>query len=134
MLQQVDPRYVSDVWGWVRDGLNKILDKTQDDWQPEDVYAEIRGGASTLYIIDDGSEHVGFVVTQFWPAYQAGPRLFIRALWGIPHKLAPMQADLIDDLKALARKHGARGLRMTSPRRWDAAGWTMKQYIYEMEV
>jgi len=25
-------------------------------------------------------------------------------------------------------------MRQLSPRRWDADGWTLKQYIYEREV
>lgn len=134
MLVPVDPRFLAETWEWVREGLVKIIAKTSDDWLPEDVYTEIRTGNSVLFLIYDGHERVGFVVLQGWPAYQAGPRLFIRALWGEPHRLVRIRDQLMKALKDEARKIGARVLRMNSPRRWDADGWTMKQYVYEMDV
>lgn len=133
-LTPVDPRYLRDVWGYVRAGLERIVAKTRDDWLPEDVYAELRAGQSALYEIDIATERVGFVVLQAWPAYHSGPRVFVRALWGEPGRLAPVEGELYDALRAVARKAGARVMRMNSPRRWDAAGWKLKQYIYEMEI
>jgi hypothetical protein len=134
VLHPVDPRRLHEVWAWVRDGLLRVIDKTHDDWIPDDVYAEIRGGASALYLIYSGDERIGFVVVQVWPQYHNGPRLFVRALWGEPHSLAAVEDELMESLRVLARKHGASALRMNSPRRWDAAGWTLKQYIYETTV
>lgn len=134
MLHKVDPRYLCDVWEWVRDGLQRIIRKTKDDWQPEDVYTELRTGAATLHLIYSNHERVGFLITQLWPGYHAGPRLFVRALWGEPHALAPIEDELMDAIRAMAREAGCRAVRMNSPRRWDARGWRMMQYIYETEV
>lgn len=134
MLQKVDPRYLSDVWEWVREGCRRIIRKTNDDWFPEDVYTEIRTGAATLYLIYANHERVGFLVTQIWPGYHAGPRLFVRALWGEPHALAPIENELMLAIANLAKESGCRAIRMNSPRRWDTRGWKLKQYIYELEV
>jgi hypothetical protein len=135
MLHEVDARYLCDVWDWVRDGLVKIVAKTRDDWRPEDVYTELRTGAAKLHLIYVEQEMVGFVVTQIWPGYHSGPRLFVRALWGEPHALAPVEVELMDAIRDLARKVGARAVRMNSPRRWDAReGWRLTQYIYETDV
>jgi hypothetical protein len=134
MLHKVDPRYLCDVWEWVRNGLNHIIRKTKDDWQPEDVYAEIRNGHASLYLIYVNQERVGFMVTQMWAGYHAGPRLFVRALWGEAHSLVKVEHELMDAIRAMARESGCRAVRMNSPRRWYARGWQLKQYIYETEV
>lgn len=134
MLHKVDPRYLSDVWVWIRLGLEAIIRKTRDDWIPEDVYTEIRNGHAALYLIYVNHERVGFIVTQLWPGYHAGPRLFVRALWCEPHTLAPVEQELMDAIRALGRESGCRAVRMNSPRRWDGRGWQLKQYIYETEV
>ena len=107
MLVPVDARYLRSVWDYVERGLLAIIDKTRDDWIPADVYAEIRGGVS---------------------------RLFIRALWSEPGALVAHRADVYEDLDELARSNGATAMRQLSPRRWDADGWTLKKYIYEREV
>ncbi len=129
LIQVVD---VAAVWPWVREGLQKIVAKTNDDWLPEDVYHELKLGASTLYLIYHDDERLGFVVLQKWDKYHAGARLFIRALWG--RGLSPHKQEIYAALQALARQHGCVSLRMTSTRRWELDGWTPKQTIYEMEV
>ena len=135
MLHEVDARYLCDVWDWVRDGLAKIVAKTRDDWRPEDVYVELRTGAAKLHLIYVNQDMVGFVVTQVWPGYHSGPRLFVRALWGEPGALVAVEGEIMDALRDLGRKHGCRAVRMNSPRRWDAReGWALKQYIYELEI
>ena len=134
MLVPVDARYLRSVWDYVERGLLAIIDKTRDDWIPADVYAEIRGGVSRLFMMEYGGERRGFVVVQLWPQYHDGPRLFIRALWSEPGALVAHRADVYEDLDELARSNGATAMRQLSPRRWDADGWTLKQYIYEREV
>lgn len=131
---EVKAAAVREVWGFVRDGLARILDKTDDDWIPEDVYAEVRSGASALFVIYDDDVRIGFIVLQVWPAYHSGPRLFVRALWTMPGALREHQSQIEDWLRECARKFGGVAVRQNSPRRWDAAGWELKQYIYEMKV
>ena len=137
MLIPVDARYLRSEWDYVRAGLEKIIDKTSDDWIPEDVYHEIKAGTTGLFLLEYGGERIGFVCLQIWPAYHAGPRLFIRAFWADPHAAVKHRADIYDDLKAFAREAGCVGpgaMRQNSPRRWDADGWRLKQHIYEMDV
>lgn len=121
-------------WEFVRDGLERIIAKTSDDWIPEDVYSEIRAGSSALFLIYSAEDRVGFIVMQAWPSYHNGARLFVRALWVEPGALREHQQQIEDWLRDGARKFGATAIRMNSPRRWDAAGWTLKQYIYELPV
>lgn len=134
MLEPVAAHAIAPVWPWVRDGLQRIIAKTGDDWLPEDVYHEIKGGASRLFLIYADAERIGFLIVQFWPAYHSGPRLFVRALWAEPGKLQPYRDAFYEELKTMARKDGFVALRMNSPRRWDLDGWIAKQVIYEMEV
>lgn len=134
MLVPVDPRYLSREWKWIREGLEKIIDKTVDDWLPEDLYQEIRAGTTGLFYLEYGGSRIGFAALQIWAVYHAGPRLFIRALWTEPGKAVEHRADIYDDLRQFAREAGIKTMRQLSPRRWDADGWTMKQYVYEMDV
>ena len=131
---EVNKSALHESWSYVRDGLTRILDKTRDDWIPEDVYSEIRAGASALFLIYRGDEGIGFIVMQAWPAYHDGPRLFVRALWVRPGSLREHQDEIQGWLADCARKIGAKAVRMASPRRWDAAGWTLKQHIFELPV
>ena len=134
MIEPVDPKYLYRIRDWFLEGLSKITDKLHDDWHPADVYAEVRAGQSHLYTVNARGERIGFVVLQLWPVYHAGPRLFIRALWCEPGKLAPHQQDFMESLEDLARKHGAVAIRHLSPRRWDGSGFKLKQYVFEREV
>lgn len=134
MLTPVDPRYLRREWEYVRAGLTRIIDRTCDDWIPEDVFAEIKAGVSRLFLLEYGGRRIGFVVLQVWPHYHDGPRIFVRALWCEPGQAKPHEADIYDDLRYFAAEHGASVMRMLSPRRWDGAGWELKQYVYEREV
>ncbi len=130
MLKPVSQQEIAGCWTWVKAGLEKLIAKTRDDWKPEDVYHELKSGVSFLYLIED----VGFIVLQKWANYHDGARLFVRAIWAEPNSLAPRRDELYDELKAIARQQGCVAMRMTSPRRWELAGWEPKQTIYEMEV
>lgn len=131
---EVRPQHLHDVWSFVRDGLLAIIEKTNDDWIPEDVYHEVKAGVSALFMIDNDDEQLGFVVLQVWPNYHAGPRLFVRAMWGSSGALVKHHDEINAQLRALALKCGARTVRQNSPRNWDAVGWTRKQSIFELEV
>ena len=133
MLEPVDPRQIHRVRDWLLAGLEKTATKLADDWCAADVYHEIRAGQAFLFLIHARGERIGFVVCQVFP-YHAGPRLFIRALWCEPGKLAPHKDDLMESLEDLARKHGAVAIRHYSPRRWDRSGFKLKQYVFEREV
>ena len=134
MLQPVALHELHSCWGWVRDGLQKVIDKTGDDWLPEDVYHELKSGASFLYLIYADADRIGFAVLQKWDRYHAGARLFVRALWAEPRQLVKRRDEFYEALKALARQTGCVALRMTSPRRWELDGWEPKQTIFEMDV
>ncbi len=134
MLQPVAPHELYSCWGWVRDGLARVVAKTGDDWIPEDVYCELRNGVSFLYLIYADAERIGFVVLQKWDKYHAGPRLFVRALWAQPRELVKRRDEFYEALMTLARQAGCVAMRMTSPRHWELDGWEAKQTIFEMKV
>lgn len=133
MLHPVPVSELATFWPWVREGLQKIIDKCDDDWLPEDVYYEIKSGASHLYLIrDPNGDNIGFAVFQRWDKYHAGPRLFIRALWAEPRQLVKHRKQFYEELHRLKRECGCVKLRTSSPRRWDLDGWELQQFIYEM--
>lgn len=62
-----------------------------------------------------------------------GPRLLVWVMYG-PQELAARQQEITDWLKGKARDIGAIGVRLQSPRRWDGAGWTKRDTIYEIAI
>lgn len=134
MLIPIDRQRLRGEWEYVERGLWAIIDKTSDDWIPADVYAEIRAGVSRLFALEYEGVRIGFVIFQHWPEYHAGPRVFVRAMWCEPGEAAKRRADVYDDLDQYTIEAGAVAMRQLSPRRWDADGWKLKQYVYEREV
>ncbi len=134
MLVPVDARELARAWPFVRTGLQAIIDKTGDDWLPEDVYAEIKAGITGLFLLEYAGETIGFICLQVWPQHHSGPRLFIRAMWTIPGAGLRHRADIYDDLREFARAKQCVAMRQLSPRRWDGDGWTLRQFVYELEV
>lgn len=129
------PEQVYSIWSWVRDGLQKSIDKTQGHGMPEDIYVRLRGGNAWLYVIDVDGHHAGFAILtrEHDPD---GLVMFIWCLWCEPHSMWETRGDLYDALDALARTIGARRIRMWSPRRWWERQPFFKQVsaVYEHEV
>lgn len=136
MLVPVLARDVRHEWDWVRAGLLKVVEKTGDDWMPEDIYHEIKAGVSGLFVLEHGGERIGFIVLQLWPAYHSGPRMFVRAIWCRPFDAYRHRHEIMADLREYAATHGVVAIRMTSPRGWDGAdiGFEAKQTIYEVAL
>jgi len=115
------------MWPWVREGLDGIVAKTAPTWIPEDVYADLKGGAASLFTIGD---RAAFFIAKRLQDYD-GVTLFIWAMWG-PNDLADIYADICGDLDTLARAAGCKHIRMMSPRRgWSRVGWVERDTVYE---
>ena len=122
-------------WGWVRNGLLTCLERSGQREIPEEFWASLMSGKSTLFHMEHSSDELGFVILQKQPDSD-GAAVFVWAMWGEPGALEPHEAEIVAELDRVARAAGARRLRMQSAR----AGWAKRQYftetarIYEREL
>lgn len=58
----IHPEALHGVWPRVSEGLAKILEKSSDDWLPEDVYHALKSGQSQLFIVANEQGFAGFLV------------------------------------------------------------------------
>lgn len=68
-------------WVWVRKGLEKVLQKTPENWIPEDLYCDCYENRSMLWVFMVDNRATGFFVLQpsnknvhIWVAYLEDPR------------------------------------------------------------
>ena len=119
-LVYVEPSNLHEYWPLVKIGIEKVREHSADTWLPEDVYAAIKGGNSSLFIGLDGG-YEGFIVLSSIPSFD-GPVCFIWALYG-----TGLTEDLLGkywgEVKQIARDMGARRIEFTSPRpAWARSG------------
>lgn len=122
----VNPLRLHDVWEWVRKGLEVTRRRSKSQWLPEDVYAAIKNGQASLFLIEDR----GFIVLQE-VAGASGKELFVWVIWG---QLRDIEAELFAWLRECKRKAGAVRVWWRSPRRWDARkDVRLSEYVFELE-
>lgn len=60
----VSPAQLHEYWGLVQPELVRLHKRFPAEWIPEDIYADIRGGASYLYVVSQDATPCGFYVLQ----------------------------------------------------------------------
>jgi hypothetical protein len=115
-LELILPDDIQPIWHLIREGLQKIHEKTKSTWIPEDVYIACRTGASKLHVSYANGDYAGFcvltpsqhydgTVLHVWCAYSASG-----------HDVVDMHAP---DLERIARNIKAKRITFWSPRKWD---------------
>lgn len=123
-------------WGWIRNGLLAVIEKTHERWTPEDVWSMVAANQAHVYALEVRDNDCGFFVLRLLPDFD-GPALFVWAMWcepglfnGFDEGVGKMFLEL--DKLALAVK--AKRIRAESPR----CGWErffdVRATIYEREV
>jgi hypothetical protein len=115
MFQPVPPEQLPGVWEFVRHGLEVVIRRTGETWNPEDVRRSLVRGDTALFLRPDG-----FVVlerrTEFW---SCAPYLNVWIAYFRPGKAKPLRAEFIawlDSMRALTKTEW---LEFRSPRE----GW-----------
>lgn len=117
-LRARTPQQVRKEWGWIRNGLLTILQRTREQWLPEDVWQSLQAAQSFLWVVHKDGDDVGFLVLRKDADFD-GPVLFIWLCWTEPQVLTDCHATLIERLDEIAARIGAKRVRFQSPR----AGW-----------
>src|SRR5574341_1199872 len=123
------------VWPTILPGLAKIHRRASDHWIPEDVYAALRTGHSTLHLAEIDGQYLGFVVltpSSVWD----GLKLHIWCAYGEIDQ--DVVALFLPQLEQMARSIGARRITFWSSRRWDRRikpyGFALAQAEYVKEL
>ena len=127
-LTYIDPVDLHDYWPLILEGLKKVQ-KHSDGWIPEDVYACLRAGTSTLHIGYEGEDYEGFVILtpmqefdgkklNIWIAYGTG---------GVVKKYLP-------EIEMMARRIGAKAITLASPRKGWARMFKPITTLYKKEL
>lgn len=118
-MKFIPPEKLHSVWTQVREGLQKVQWKTQEEWIVEDVYAALRNGAASLYLAD-----AFFVVVTFRDRYDGAREMHIWCGYG------PWQIEngAFDEITELAKELKCAFVTFLSPRR----GWEENHFGYEM--
>lgn len=109
---------VREEWGWIRNGLLTIIERTRESWLPEDVWQSLQGGHSFLWVVHKDGDDVGFLVLRKHDDF-SGPVLFIWCCWFEPGAMRDCVADVVARLDEIAARIGAKKVRFESPRN----GW-----------
>lgn len=135
-LVYVPPPQLHAAWPQARVGVTQIWLECGEPWLPEDVYAEIKSGAASLWMRPDGS---GFVVLKVQAdPYSGVQSLLVWIAWSAPGTEAVV-AQNTEQVRAIARQMGISRLVFESPRRgWErrapALGWQADVTRYVMEA
>lgn len=110
-FQHVPTEHLRRVWASVRPQLLNILEKSPEDWIPEDVYADVQAGRSLLFFAMEDERCVGGVVVK-----PQGKTLLTWVAWGT-HGL---REDAMSGLREIARNLRCTELMFETKRRgWD---------------
>jgi hypothetical protein len=135
-LRVVAPQEVRAAWTQVRGGIEKVIEKCEDRFLPEDVYVALQQGTSVLMVGYVASYYVGFVVVtptigwdgpelHLWLAYNRGKR--------------DVCETFMPQIVAHAKRHNCVSLTGMSDRKgWEKRatqlGWRATMTKYEMEI
>lgn len=130
----VHPDDIHAYWPYVQPRLLKVKERTKARWIPEDVYAALKAGRSSLHIAEQGVDYVGFVILQPSSDYD-GKTLWV---WVVFSEGQDLIERYEPQLTGYARKIGAKRLSFSSPRKWERRlkvfGWSEAHAVFEKEV
>jgi hypothetical protein len=122
-------------WGWIRNGLLEVIGRCHERYSPEDAWVAVQNGSAFVWRMTNSHDDIGFLLLRKLDDPD-GPVLFLWAAWAEPGALVKHAPDLLERLKELAHRLGAKRIRFESSRK----AWSFLDYfeersvIYECEV
>jgi hypothetical protein len=129
----IHPEALHGVWSEVKAGLQKILEKSPEDWLPEDIYHALRSGQAQLVLVVGEKGMEGFLVLRVlrrefsraqdmhvWCAYSRGDEdVFEHGLQFI---------------RNAARQAGCKGITFSSRRKGWMKRFPVQEIIYRIDT
>ncbi len=120
-------------WGFIRNALECLINKTNPNWLPEDVYMAAMLGQARIYTTPDGVIVFKLLTDDLTQEIS----LFV---WAAYSNLGDALVMYHEDVDAIARSFGATKISFTSSRKgWHKAinkipGWREGETIYEKRI
>lgn len=84
-IAYVEPPHLHQTWPLLRIGLEDIIRKTQPDWLPEDMYAQLAEQKASAYLVQYQDVTVGwFIICEMIRPFNFKKDLLIWAGWSMP--------------------------------------------------
>ena len=122
-------------WTFIRNGLLEVIGRCKERYLPEDVWQAVMAANAYIWRIETAHDEIGFLVLR--RDYDAdGPVLFIWCCWCKPGSLVKHSSDLMERLKEVGHRIGAKRLRFESTRKaWSFLDvFEERSVIYEREL
>jgi len=129
IFEYVNPSDIHSIWFAVRNGLDVVLERTNEKWIPEDIYHAIKSNNAQLFLIDNG-----FLVLKHYKNEFTNESIL--HIWIAYHKTnEDLAEELHGNLRKIADNVGAKTITFNSPRRWERrSGYKVRSINYELEV
>jgi hypothetical protein len=123
-MKYIAPVDLHEYWTHVKEGLEEVKKRSHADWIPEDIYAALQAGHSTLHVNGEG-----FVVLTPRKDFD-GMTLFVWVAYG--------EGDVFEkylpELEMMARQINAKRIRFESSRKGWGKRYKYVTSIYEKEL
>lgn len=128
-IQPMTPLDARRDWGWIRNGLLEIIGRCKERYLPEDVWQAVMAGSAFVWRVETAHDEIGFLILRK-DQDPDGPALFVWCCWCEPGSLAKHGADLMERLKEVGHRIGAKRIRFESSRK----GWALFEHFEERSV
>lgn len=134
----VHPDILHGDWEKIKQGLQHVLDRTNERWLPEDIYAYLKLNRMTLHLAYEECEYKGFLILQPQQGWD-GAELFVVVAYHADGGAFMEQDWYMEQLKSMARRINARRIKFQSrrkgyQRRALQQGFALDNYQFSMEV
>jgi hypothetical protein len=116
-------------WNYIRKGLLEVIGRCKERYLPEDVWQAVMAGTAFVWRIETAHDEIGFLILRK-DMDPDGPVLFLWCAWAEPGSLVKHAPELMERLKEIGHRIGAKRLRFESPRK----GWSFLDFFEERSV
>jgi hypothetical protein len=139
VIFQVTPPMLHKDWVYIQPELVRLANKTQqEEWIPEDIYADIRSGRSFCYTVSFADEPMGFFILQ-----PQGPRLLLHIVCMLRSAPREFRRRVMNEgicyIRQLAIQGGYKTVtafsrRIGALRYFEKFGFHQKEIQFEMKI
>ena len=128
----IAPKDLRAHWDYLRPKLELVLQKSPEQWIPEDVYADILNGHSLLWIAFKVDKPIAFIVGQI----QANQTFHLWAGYCDPHIDDYFKWHMIEEIaqEAKCKRISFESWRKGWARKAKRLGFVPRKYIKELRV
>jgi hypothetical protein len=125
-IAPLTPQQVRESWTFIRSGLQEVIGRCCERYLAEDVWTAVMAGNAHIWKMENAHDEIGFLVLRK-EMDPDGPALFLWCAYAEPGSLVKHAPELMERLKELGHRIGAKRLRFESSR----TAWSFLDYFEE---